>query len=58
MIIFLKKRKENSYSIFLDDTKRIINIDDELFCDIFNINESLVQYFIGLDISIIFENIN
>lgn len=38
MIVFFRKRKENSYSIFLDDTKKILNIDDELFCDVFNID--------------------
>ncbi|CAD8063460.1 unnamed protein product [Paramecium primaurelia] len=58
MIVFFRKKKENSYSIFLDDSKRIINIDDELFCEVFNIDGAFAQYFIGLDICIIFDNID
>ncbi|CAD8133270.1 unnamed protein product [Paramecium pentaurelia] len=58
MIVFFRKKKDNSYSIFLDDQKRIINIDDELFSDVLNIDGVFSQYFIGLDMNIIFENID
>ncbi|CAD8167323.1 unnamed protein product [Paramecium octaurelia] len=58
MIVFFKKKKEHSYSIFLDDTKRILNIDDELFCDVFNIDGVFAQYFIGLDMCTIYKDID
>ncbi|CAD8072938.1 unnamed protein product [Paramecium sonneborni] len=58
MILFFCKKKDNQFSIFLDDTKRIINIDEELFTDILNIDGVFAQYFIGLEINVIFENFN
>ncbi|CAD8175753.1 unnamed protein product [Paramecium octaurelia] len=57
MVVFFRKKKDNSYTIFLDDTKRIINIDDELFSDVLKIDGVFSQYFIGLDAKLIFENI-
>ncbi|CAK69680.1 unnamed protein product (macronuclear) [Paramecium tetraurelia] len=58
MIVFFKKIKESSYSIFLDDTKRILNIDDELFCDVLQFDGVFAQYFIGLDICTIYKHID
>ncbi|CAD8083371.1 unnamed protein product [Paramecium sonneborni] len=58
MVIFFCKKKDNQYSIFLDETKKIINIDEELFTDILNIDGVFAQYFIGLDMNVIFENID
>ncbi|CAK70130.1 unnamed protein product (macronuclear) [Paramecium tetraurelia] len=56
MILFFQKQNESTYSIFLDENKQIVNIEEELFCKIFDIDTRFAKQLNGIDISVLFEN--
>ncbi|CAD8150455.1 unnamed protein product [Paramecium octaurelia] len=58
MILFFQNKNESTYSIFLDENKQIVNIEEELFCKILDIDTKFAKQIYGIDINVFFENFN
>ncbi|CAD8080522.1 unnamed protein product [Paramecium sonneborni] len=56
IIIFFQKKHEEAYSLFLDENHKIINIEEELFCQILNIDKIFANQLYGLNINLFLDN--
>ncbi|CAD8062021.1 unnamed protein product [Paramecium primaurelia] len=56
IILFFQNKNESTHSIFLDENQQIINIEEELFCHILDIDIIFFNQVYGMNISVFFLN--